>query len=156
LFSLVVASKRPISEIYQGLGLTSPFGNIFSTTILGALESESWQKLVRDGFPEIQVNVVTLDWINYLAGGWPFYVQMAAALFWQKRDLKQTETAWKMEAEQRLWELWQNLSATEQEMVQQLENGDRPVVMQLQRYGIIRADGRLFSMLFAELVRRQK
>jgi transcriptional regulator with XRE-family HTH domain len=42
LFSLVVASKRPISEMYQGLGLTSPFGNIFSTTILGGLEREAW------------------------------------------------------------------------------------------------------------------
>jgi hypothetical protein len=42
LFSLVVASKRPISEMYQGLGLTSPFGNIFSTTILDGLEREAW------------------------------------------------------------------------------------------------------------------
>jgi transcriptional regulator with XRE-family HTH domain len=32
LFSLVVASKRPISEMYQGLGLTSPFGNLQEIT----------------------------------------------------------------------------------------------------------------------------
>ena len=42
LFSLVVASRHPLSEIYKNLGLTSPFGNIFSTTVLGALELEGF------------------------------------------------------------------------------------------------------------------
>jgi transcriptional regulator with XRE-family HTH domain len=87
LFSLVVASKRPISEIYQGLGLTSPFGNIFSTTILGGLEREAWQKLVRDGFAGSKVSEETLDWIDELAGGLPLYVQMADALLSQEGDL---------------------------------------------------------------------
>jgi transcriptional regulator with XRE-family HTH domain len=76
LFSLVVASKRPISEMYQGLGLTSPFGNIFSTTILGGLEREAWQKLVRDGFAGSKVSEATLNWIDELAGGLPLYMQM--------------------------------------------------------------------------------
>jgi hypothetical protein len=47
LFSLVVASKRPISEIYKNLGLTSPFDNFFSMAILGGLEREAWEKLDR-------------------------------------------------------------------------------------------------------------
>jgi hypothetical protein len=84
LFSLVVASKRPISEVYQGLGLTSPFGNIFSATILAGLEREAWQKLVQDGFAVSKVSEATLDWIDELAGGLPLYVQMAAALLWQE------------------------------------------------------------------------
>ncbi len=36
--SLVISSRRPVSELYQTLGLTSPFGNIFSTVVLGALD----------------------------------------------------------------------------------------------------------------------
>jgi transcriptional regulator with XRE-family HTH domain len=157
LFSLVVASKRPISEMYQGLGLTSPFGNIFSTTILGRLEQDAWQKLVRDGFAGSKVSETTLDWIDELAGSLPLYVQMAAALLWQESgDLIRAEAAFRMQAEPRLRELWQGLSEAEREVAQQLSDGDRAVVAQLQRYGVIRADGGLFSRVFAELVRGQK
>jgi transcriptional regulator with XRE-family HTH domain len=157
LFSLVVASKRPISEMYQGLGLTSPFGNIFSTTILGGLEREAWQKLVREGFAGSKVSEETLDWIDELAGGLPLYVQMAAALLWQEEgDLMRAEAAFRMQAEPRLRELWQGLSEAERRVVQQLGDGDRAVMEQLRRYGVIRADGGLFSRVFAELVRGQR
>jgi transcriptional regulator with XRE-family HTH domain len=157
LFSLVVASKCPISEMYQGLGLTSPFGNIFSTTILGGLELEAGQKLVRDGFAGSEVSEETLDWIDELAGGLPLYVQMAAALLWQESgDLMRAEAAFRVQAEPRLRELWQGLNEAERRVVQQFGDGDRAVVEQLQRYGVIRANGMLFSRVFAELVRGQK
>jgi transcriptional regulator with XRE-family HTH domain len=157
LFSMVVASKRPISEMYQGLGLTSPFGNIFSTTILGGLEREAWHMLVRDGFAGTKVSEKTLDWIDELAGGLPLYVQMAAALLWQESgDLMRVEAAFRMQSEPRLRELWQGLSEAEQGVVRELGDGDRAVVDQLQRYGVTRADGGLFSRVFAELVRGQK
>jgi hypothetical protein len=147
----VVASKRPISEVYKGLGLTSPFGNIFSMTILGALEQGDWKKLVQDGFAGSEVDIMTLDWIDKLAGGWPFYVQMAAALLWQMEDPVLAETAFKMQAEQRLRELWQNLSEIEQGLVQQLGDAEPTLLEKLQRYGIIHVDGRLFNDEFAML-----
>jgi hypothetical protein len=159
LFSLVIASKRPISEMYQGLGLTSPFGNIFSTTILGGLEREAWQKLVRDGFAGSKVSETTLDWIDELAGSLPLYVQMTAALLWQESgDLMRAEAAFRMQAEPRLRELWQGLGDAERRVVQQRgdRDEDRAVVEQIQRYGVIRADGELFSRVFAEFVRGQK
>jgi transcriptional regulator with XRE-family HTH domain len=151
LFSLVVASKRPISEIYQSLGLTSPFGNIFSMTILGALDFEDWQRLVQDGLVGSPVDEVILNWIGELAGGWPFYVQMAAALFWQERDLKRAEAAWKMQAEPRLKELWQNLTEAEQGVVQQRYDGDNTLSEKLQRHGVMRTDSSLFSREFITL-----
>jgi hypothetical protein len=156
LFSLVVASKRPISEMYQGLGLTSPFGNIFSTTILGGFEREAWQKLVQDGFAWSKVSEATLDWIYELAGSLPLYVQMMAALLWQEGgDRTRAEAAFRIQAEPRLRELWQGLSEAERRVVQQMGDGDedRAVIEQLQRYGVIRVDGELFSRVFAELVR---
>ena len=157
LFSLVVASKRPISEMYQELGLTSPFGNIFSTTILGGLERDAWEKLVRDGFAGSKVSAEILDWIDELAGGLPLYVQMAAALLWQEGgDRMRAEAGFKLQAEPRMRELWQGLSGVEQGVVCQLGAGDGAVVEQLRRYGVIRADGGLFSQVFAELVREQK
>ncbi len=157
LFSLVVASKRPIGEMYQDLGLTSPFGNIFSTTYLGGLEWADWEKLVWEGFAESKVSAETLDWIDELAGGLPLYVQIAAALLWQESgDRMRAEAGFKLQAEPRMRELWQGLSAVEQEVVCQLGHGDRAVVDQLQRYGMIRVDGGLFSRVFAELVRGWK
>jgi hypothetical protein len=131
--------------------LTSPFGNIFSTTILGALESEAWQKLVRDGFEGVQVDVVTLNWIDDLAGGWPFYVQMAAALLWQEGNRTLAEKAFALQAEQRLRELWKSLSQVDQSVVQQSGGEDITVIKKLQRYGIIRANGKLFSKEFVVL-----
>jgi transcriptional regulator with XRE-family HTH domain len=159
LFSLVVASKRPINEMYQGLGLTSPFGNIFSTTILGGLEREAWQKLVQDGFAVPNVSEATLDWIYEFAGSLPLYVQMMAALLWQEGgDRTRAEAAFRIQAEPRLRELWQGLSEAERRVVQQMGDGDedRAVIKQLQRYGVIRVDGESFSRVFAELVRGQR
>jgi transcriptional regulator with XRE-family HTH domain len=157
LFSLVVASKRPIGEIYQGLRLTSPFGNIFSTTYLGRLEREDWEKLLCEGLDESKVSAEILDWIDGLAGSLPFYVQMAAALLWQEGGNRmRAEEGFKLQAEPRMRELWQGLSATEQGMVSQLGAGDGGMMDQLQRYGVIRANSELFSRMFAELVRGQK
>jgi hypothetical protein len=153
LFSLVVASKHPISELYKNVGSTSPFGNIFSTTILGGLEPDAWKQLVFDGFAGSNVSAATLGWIDELAGGFPVYVQMAAALLWQEGDRTRAEAAFKIQAEPRLREMWQNLSEAEQRTLQQLENGDRVLIEQLQRYGVIRTDGKLFSRVFTELLR---
>jgi hypothetical protein len=152
LFSLVVASNRPISEIYQGLGLTSPFGNIFSTTVIGRLEQEAWQKLIRDGFAGSEVSEAIMDRIEDLAGGLPFYVQMASALLWQQGDLRQAEEAFRIQVEPRLRELWQNLSETEQSLLQKSIGEDKATMENLQRYGVIQDEGRLFSIVFTELV----
>jgi transcriptional regulator with XRE-family HTH domain len=152
LFSLVVASNRPISEIYQGLGLTSPFGNIFSTTVIGRLEQKAWQKLIRDGFAGSEVSEAIMDRIEDLAGGLPFYVQMASALLWQQGDLRQAEEAFRIQVEPRLRELWQNLSETEKSILQKSIGEDKATMENLQRYGVIQDKGRLFSIVFTELV----
>ncbi|MGD1906925.1 MAG: hypothetical protein ACFB0C_13145 [Leptolyngbyaceae cyanobacterium] len=68
LVTLVVASRRPLSEVYQNLNLTSPFGNLFSTTILGALEPKSWQELLEQG----QFLDAEIDWVKAMAGHLPF------------------------------------------------------------------------------------
>ena len=165
LLALVIASIRPLGEIYNPLGLTSPFGNIFSTTILGALEEDAWQQLVRDGFsqgskekalPEI------LQWINDLAGGLPFYTQMAASLLWQYGDLEQARAEFIFQGTPRFRELWNDLTAPERHAlhhaagVSGLAAPASAITNTLQRYGLLRSDGRLFSRAFAEFVREQK
>jgi hypothetical protein len=162
LFTLVVASKRPIQEVYQQLHLTSPFGNIFSTTILGALEEESWQQLVRDGLGNEGVSRKTLQWIDALAGGFPFYVQMAASLLWQCGNLEEAEQEFCFQATARFEELWQNLNETERTAIKYagsvpgLTAPASAMTERLQRNGLLQPNEQLFSNAFARYVRGQR
>jgi hypothetical protein len=162
LFTLVVASKRPVGEVYKVLGLTSPFDNIFSTTVLGALEQNAWQKLVKDGLVALETSLEKLNWIDRLTGGLPFYVQMAASLLWQCRDEAEAEQIFVYDVQPRFRVLWNNLSDLEREVIQQIGTDhhfgyrEASIVNQLQRYSIVRADGRLFSSAFEHFVKEQQ
>jgi hypothetical protein len=165
LLALVIASIRPLGEIYNPLGLTSPFGNIFSTTILGALEEEAWQQLVRDGFSQggkTEALPEILQWIDDLAGGLPFYTQMAASLLWQYGDRTQAQSEFIFQATPRFRDLWNDLTQSEQQILTNVVNGvsaslqSPAVVDTLKRHGVLRSDGRLFSSAFAEFVREQR
>jgi len=156
LFSLVVASRHPLSEIYQSLGLTSPFGNIFSTTVLGALEIEAWEKLLRDGFSSCGTD--TLNLVDNLAGRLPFYTQMAAALIWQYGDVEVVKKEFQFQVAPRWGELWKELSELERHALRvaagKSATAAAPVTRDwLQRYGLLGTNGELFSDVFAEFVR---
>ena len=153
LLTLVIASKNPISEIYKDFNLTSPFGNIFSTTILGALEPEAWRQLVRDGFEPEKVSESTLQWIDALAGGFPYYVQMAATLLWQWGDEQKATQEFRFQAKPRFEELWRGLSAPEQAAIRGLVMANRSpqggMLDNLQRKGLLKPTGELFSSVFS-------
>ncbi|GBO55638.1 hypothetical protein APA_3789 [Pseudanabaena sp. lw0831] len=156
LFALVVASRHPLSEIYGNLGLTSPFGNIFSTTVLGALEVEVWEKLLRDGFSSYGADMLRL--IDDLAGRLPFYTQMAAALIWQHGDVELVKREFLFQVAPRWGELWDELSDLERHalrvVVGKSGSAAAPVTRDwLQRYGLLGTNGELFSDVFAEFVR---
>jgi hypothetical protein len=165
LLALVIASIRPLGEIYESLSLTSPFSNIFSTTILGALEEEAWQQLVTDGFsqggkgealPEI------LQWIDDLAGGLPFYTQMAASLLWQYGDRTQAKSEFIFQASDHFRNLWHNLKPPERQILKNIVNDvsgslqSTAVVDTLKRHGVLAFDGRLFSSAFIDFVQSQR
>jgi predicted nuclease of predicted toxin-antitoxin system len=156
LFSLVIATKRPLGEVYGSLGLTSPFDNIFSKTMLGSLASADWRQLVKDGLPGI--DRAELDWIDRLAGGWALYVQMAAAMVWQFGGLAEAEREFRFQADDRFRELWKDLGA-EQSVLRTLVQTGRPIDPtkglgdRLCRYGVVRSDGQLFSEAFGDWIR---
>lgn len=161
LFALVVASRYPIREIYKQLHLTSPFDNIFSTTVLGTLEEQAWQQLVRDGFGNVSVSKHTLQWIDSLAGGLPFYVQMAASLLWQHGNLEEAEREFRFQAIARFEELWQNLNEAERYIVKsiaeanQLNHSSQASIEKLVRSGPLRSNKQLFGSAFIDFVRNQ-
>lgn len=163
LFTLAIASKRSLDEVYEGLGLTSPFGNIFTRTVLGALEEPAWHDLVISQFTEsgLKAEPADLALIDELAGGLPFYTQMAASLIWEFRDHTSVREEFVFQATATFSTLWNDLTQQEQHAVRYAAG--LPGVMAaakattdtLSRHGILRADGRLFSSAFADFVREQ-
>ena len=159
LLTMVIFSKRPVSELYQSLSLTSPFANIFSTTILGPLEEKAWHNLVEDGFNN---DVAPLSWIDELAGGLPYYVQMAASLWWQYRDDEQAKKEFIFQATPRFQELWKDLTEIERHAlryaadVSGLTVPNRAIIDILKRHGLLRQEGGLFSSVFAEFIKNQR
>ncbi|BAY74108.1 trypsin-like protein serine protease typically periplasmic containing C-terminal PDZ domain-like protein [Nostoc linckia NIES-25] len=156
LLTMVIASKRPVNEVYETLSLGSPFANIFSTTILGALDEEAWQSIIQKGFLP---NSAVLQWVDELAGGLPYYVQMAGAMLWQNRNQEIAKNEFNFQAKPRFEELWKDLTEVERLALRyELGGGnlpirDRAIVDKLQRHGLLRKNGGLFSSVFAEFVK---
>jgi hypothetical protein len=163
-FALVIGTKRPLVEVYTRCGLTSPFGNIFSTTTLGAFLPNEWRELVRVGFKACGVVVTNADLevIDALSGGLPFYVQMAAALLWRHRDHKQTSAAFGIQFSEQFLELWRHLTLPEQRALRYasgtagVERPEQGTVDVLTRHGLLRPDGRVFSSAFVSFARIQR
>ncbi len=160
LFALVIATGRPLGEVYGSLGLTSPFGNIFSQSMLGALEDADWRALVRDGLPEI--DDAALSWIDDVAGGWAYYVQMAAEIIWKDSNLNQADREFRYQTHDRFRALWKDLEPKEQSVLRTLVQTGNTIDVQkgmgdrLFRYGVLRKDGRLFSSVFGEWIRENR
>ena len=160
LLTMVIASKRPIDDLYQPLELTSPFGNIFSTTILGALETDAWKTLVAAGFSSTSLADATLQWIDDLAGGLPYYTQLAAALLWQHRDPHRAQVEFIFQAHPRFQELWNDLTPQEQQTLRHAAGNSgvtapiNAIRTTLQRHGLLRPNGQLFSSAFASFIQK--
>jgi hypothetical protein len=110
---MVIASKRPLTEVYETLSLGSPFANIFSTTILGALEKEGWQGIIQKGEAIFTPNPALWEWVDELAGGFPYYVQMAGAMLWQHENQEIAKKEFSFQAQPRFGELWNDLTPGE-------------------------------------------
>lgn len=164
MLAMIIASKRSFVLDWKRRFETSTFPNIFSTTLLGALEQKSWHSLVKDGFIQSgEMDIVPdklIEWIDELAGGLPFYVKMAASMFWQYGDYEQARTEFIYQATPRFEELWDNLTASEHQIMKnaagKISIQSNAVVDSLKLHGLLRSNGELFSSAFAEFVRNQR
>ncbi|MEM9219053.1 MAG: hypothetical protein AAGD25_32560 [Cyanobacteria bacterium P01_F01_bin.150] len=158
LLTLMMATKRPLDEIYKPLQLTSPFHNIFSTTVLGVMEAEEWQRLVKDEF-ETQVSDDALGWIDRLAGRCPLFVQMAASLLWQHGDLKRAEAKFRDEAEKHFQTWWDSLNIHERAALHAIVKHQIPIpsiTERLQRYGLVTIEKDCFRSTLANWVQERQ
>ncbi len=160
LVTLVIASKQEVSKLYQGLNLTSPFGNIFSTTVLGGLELEAWKSLMKSG----DLAGDEMQWVNKFAGCLPFYAQMAASIIWQYGSLELAQKQFWKQAQPRFEEIWKNLQHPERQVIKEITHEKQidsllkmnyETFESLKLYGLMNADGRLFCSAFCTFVERK-
>jgi len=164
LLALVIATLRPINEIYKYTGLTSPFGNIFTSTILGSLESDEWQRLVYNGFIESNIDIdgSEIELIDEVAGGLPFYTQLAATLIWRHKDSSRFREEFRIQVEPHFRVLWIELTETERQVLLQAANLESPtnsltsVKERMQLYGLLRSNGKPFSSVFVEFMQSHR
>ena len=160
IFTMVIATKRPIYEVYKGLNLSSPFDNLFSMTVLGALEREAWEEGVRAGF-QGTIEQKELNWIEDMAGGLPFYVQMAASMLWQYEDINSSQKAMREQVKPHFQYLWDNLSSEERSALKfvvgysDVEQPSLQILAHLERHGLLKQSGkRVFSRLFEDFLQQ--
>jgi len=156
--AMVTASAQPLADLCESGGLTSPFYNIFSQQWLGLLAPEEWQTLVK---ANMDIDEAGLDFVDRMAGGHPFFTQIAAGYLWEaqiqgKVDYAQLRQDLWFECLPHLQYLWRKLNLDEQAILLQLaetdaNNLDPMRIAALERRGIVR-QGRPFSRLFAEMI----
>lgn len=165
LFGLCIASARPLREIYTTCGLDSPFDNLFTSSYLGALAQDDCQRLLAAGFAQLNRPLPSsaATWIDEMAGGLPFYSQMAATCYVTQPNAAVRQREFASQAQPHFEALWRNLRSSEQQALRQVLDptryGAASAAMQtaLQTYGLVRAEGgRLFSTAFAEFVQMQR
>lgn len=154
VLTLVIASQRSLSEVYGEFGLTSPFSNVFSTTVLGSLEEQEWRRLIQEGF-EKKVSEEWMQWVDRVAGGVPFYVQIAGAMLWQYQDLRAAQENFAEQCQNYFPQLWRGLTRQEQVAMRGERAVQDGVGRKLEQRGLLRQDGRMFSEMFAVFVREQ-
>jgi serine/threonine protein kinase len=156
--AMITASAQPLADLCARGGLTSPFYNIFSQHWLGLLSAEEWRTLVTENMTASEDD---LDFIKKVAGGQPFFTQMAASYLWEaqakgKVDYAQLRQDLWFQFQPHLQYLWRKLTPDEQTILRQIATSDTSDVdpirlATLERRGIIR-QGQPFSELLREMI----
>jgi hypothetical protein len=161
--AMITASTQPLADLCMAGGLISPFYNIFNQRWLGLLPPAEWQKLVGD---HLEATSDDLAFIDQVAGGHPFFTQMAASHLWELKHRGETvnykslyQELWR-ECETHLQHVWRKLSPVEQTGLYQASQGvltsiNPHLLAALEQRGLVR-EGRPFSQMFAETIRQEQ
>jgi transcriptional regulator with XRE-family HTH domain len=156
VFTLVVASQRPLGEFHLNRQWTSPFDNIFTIVQLGSLALEVWGEYVKNGLGSSDLE--HLDWIEQMSGGFPCYVEMAASVLWDcKFNYTEADYQFSRLAELQLAGLWRTLTESEKSTLRFAAGLDvlqpsQSDFNRLERYGLVRNGGRIFSIAFKDWI----
>lgn len=145
---MVTASKRTLADLCRDHGLSSPFYNIFTQEVLGLWEGAEWRPFLRHHLP---LTDEELEEIEALAGGHPFYTQLAATALWRM----ERAPTWREDALAQMhphWQdQWNHLPPTHRRT---LKGVDGLHVAELERRGLLRG-GKPFSAAYGRWLETQ-
>jgi DNA-binding winged helix-turn-helix (wHTH) protein len=173
--SIVVASRVEVGEFRDDWGTGSPFFNMFRSIYVGSFTPREV-----DDFLTRTAEIAEVDFtpvrsaIDQLAGRFPYYLQVAAALFFDlsarealtgsAEQIAAAAQEFTTRNEPHFEDIWHKLPAAERDALAWLAVGATPDPREalgfnqarpiLERRGYI-IDGRIFSTAFADFVRRQ-
>lgn len=160
LCTIIISSWIPLNDLYNYSNIVSPFTDVFNVTVLGAMEDPEWRSLVKDGFNStgVSLNNSDMSLIYELAGGLPFFTQLAADILLKYSDHEKTRKIFADQAYSNFVYLW-SVKELERHALRyaaglpRLRTPREEIYVGLQRHGLIRPDGLLFSSAFADFVR---
>lgn len=135
---LVIASRRTIDDIYRDFKSTSPFLNRLELQWLGLLEPDAAQKIIERGAGVLCAE--DIGCIRHWAGNHPYFLALIAHDLWNARAYDESvESAmdhFRMEADQRLNDLWKILTVNEQTALHGLLHGRTTDMRALRQRGL--------------------
>jgi len=173
--SIVVASRVELGAFREEWGSGSPFFNMFRTIYVGSFSQQELDTFLAGTSAAAGVDLtIVRDTITDLAGRFPYYVQVAAALFYalaQKEELTgspaqvaQVAAEFRQRVELHFEDIWQRLPQEERDALAWMAVGAEPedrsalafgqAVPSLERRGYV-VDGRIFSSTFRDFIRRR-
>jgi len=145
--SLVLATRRTLDAIYQELGRTSPFGNVFEVQRVGLLDGSAARALIERGAARWQAD--DPDWLLDWAGAHPFYLGLLARRLYAARGAGEPREraldGFREEAEVQLNLWWPALAERDQESLRRAARGERVDAFRLRQRGLLTEDNRPFA-----------
>lgn len=165
---MIVATVQELSALAESGNLTSPFYNIFETTVLGLMPDHEWTSLVYEAFERsgLAVRPREVALVGELAGGHPNLTQIAGALVWDARHQSWSEArlrqAYARKARPLFRQLWQAQSEAQQDVLRDVlgltPSGPATEATwdDLRRRGMLSSDDTVFCQPFADYVVAQE
>ena len=145
--SLVLATRRTLDAIYQDLGRTSPFGNLFALQRVGLLDGPSARALIARGAARWQAD--DPDWLLDWAGAHPFYLSLLARRLFDARGAGESRNRAldrfrdESEGQFKLW--WPTLTERDHGRLRRAAQGESVDDFRLRERGLLTEDNRPFA-----------
>ncbi len=172
--SVVASSRTDLSQFRLENGRGPAFFNLFRSEYLGSFTKETVQRFLKEKSEITEFNfVAAADDMFDLAGRFPFYVQLAAAIMYVHASGENTITPaqrdevrreFGMRTQSLFADAWRKLPGREREVLTRMGRGahessnhsiaDRDALESLERRGYV-VDGRIFSSAFTDFVNEQ-